>query len=297
MTNKLVVTIIPNWNLKKDLAECLDSLLNSNYSPHKIIVVDNASEDGSQEFIKRNYPNIPLITFSTNQGYASALNAGINWAIQQQAAYVFALNNDTLVSPDAISNLVQALDDDKNIGIAAPKILFYKNPRRIYSLGDRIFMYLPLPISIGKNQIDSTKYSGVIDFDYVTGCAMMIRTDCINKVGMFDTSYFMYYEDSDFCRRVKNIGYRIVCQCEATILHKSESSANLDKKNIIRIRAKNRMIFYKRYPHGPSPFFTYILLWLIAIWRSFQFFFHNQSELIKPYLIGLWEGFINPHKY
>lgn len=291
MKHALVVTIIPNWNLKKDLGECLDSVINSNYPYQKIVVVDNASEDGSQEFIKSHYPDVHLIAFSINQGYASALNAGIDWAIQQQAAYIFALNNDTVIHFDTISKLIQTMEINEKIGIAAPKILYYNKPNKIYSVGDRKYNYFPLPISIGKNQNNSSKYTGIIDFDYVTGCAMMIRMSCIQHVGLFDTSYFMYYEDSDFCRRVKNSGYRIVCQCDTTILHKCGLSSDLDKKNIIRIRAKNRMIFYKRYRHGPSAFLTFVFLWLIAIWRSIEFIFHHQSELIKPYLSGLWEGF------
>lgn len=291
MNHALVVTIIPNWNLKKDLAECLDSVINSNYPHQKIVVVDNASEDGSQEFIKNNYPDVHLIAFSINQGYASALNAGIDWAIQQQAAFIFALNNDTVIHVDTISNLIQIMEKNENIGIAAPKILYFHKPDQIYSLGDRKYKYLPLPISIGKNQKDSSKFSGVIDFDYVTGCAMMIRMNCIHRVGLFDPSYFMYYEDSDFCRRVTNSGYRIVCYCDTTILHKCGVSSDLDKINITHIRAKNRMVFYKRYPHGPSVFLTFVFLWLIAIWRSIEFVFHQQSELVKPYLSGLWEGF------
>ncbi len=291
MSQALVVTIIPNWNLKKDLGECLDSVRKSNYSPQEIVVVDNASEDGSQDFIKNNYPEVHLITFPINKGYASALNAGIDWANQQGATYVFALNNDTLVHPETIGTLIQVMEKEKNIGIAAPKILFFQKPNLIYSLGDRRYKCFPLPISIGKNKIDSGQYSGVIDFDYVTGCAMMIRTACFEKVGMFDPSYFMYYEDSDFCRRVTDLQYRIVCHCDAKIWHKSGSSANLDKKNITYIRAKNRMLFYKRYPHGPSVFLTFLCLWIIAFWRSIEYFFHKESELIKPYLSGLWEGF------
>lgn len=294
MNQDLVVTIIPNWNLKNDLGECLNSLLLSIYSPHLVVVVDNGSEDGSIEFIKNNYPNIHLIALPENLGFAGAVNYGIDWAQKQNADYFFVLNNDTIIPPNTISQVVEIMKDNINIGIASPKILQYHKPNHIYSLGTRIYTYFPLPVTIGKNRSDDVKYSKVMNFDYVTGTAMMLSALCVEKTGLFNTNYFMYYEDSEYCRRAQRLGFSIVCVGFSTIYHKGAVSASKNRKNIIRIRARNRFLFYRQYSHGPSRWLTFFFLWVIALWKIFGFILKGNFSLIKPYLSGLWQGYKEP---
>lgn len=292
MNYPLVISIVVNWNLKKDLGECIDSLYKIDYPAHKIIVVDNGSTDDSASFVAMQYPDVALIALPQNLGYAAGLNAGILQALAQGAKYVFALNNDTVVDKHAVSKLVEVLESHREVAIAAPKILFYHNRDKIYSLGDRIYPFLPLPVGFGYGKRDSLRYRGIMEFDYVTGCAMMIRADIFRKVGLFDTCYFMYYEDADFCRRVRNCGYRIVCVGSAIVYHKAAQSSGQNRTLTVRIRARNRMRFYRRYKHGPHPWLTYGALWLVAIWRSIANLFKGNVWWIKPYFQGLREGWL-----
>lgn len=290
MGNKLVVTVIPNWNLKDDLRECLDSLQQCTYHPHQVVVVDNGSTDGSPTVVAEHYPWVHLIPLPDNRGYAAALNVGIEYALTLAADYVLALNNDTVVLTDTITRLVALLAADQSIGIAAPKVLYYDHPDRIYRLGDRMYRWLPLPVGFGPRWRDHPRFARVMDFDYVSGCAMLIRTTLFREIGLFNPTFFMYYEDADFCRRARRRGYRIVCDGRAVMYHKASLSAKKDKVGILRIRARNRMYFYRKYPHGPHPWFTYVFLALIAVWRVAGYLIRGQQQLILPYLQGLWAG-------
>jgi GT2 family glycosyltransferase len=294
MSDPLVITIIPNWNLKQDLGECLQSLQQADYARHQIVVVDNASQDGSPEYVRANFPEVHLICLSENRGYAGALNVGFEYALTQGAEYVFALNNDTVVKPDVLKRLVEVCEAAPQIGIATPKILYFQRPEMLFGLGDRSYPFLPTPIGYGYRKRDQERYSAVMDFDYVTGCAMLIRAETLLKIGGFDTSYFMYYEDGDFCYRVRQRGYRIVCVGDATILHKAALSTSKVKANSTRLRARNRVWFYRRYPHGPHPSLTYLTLLIVAVWKSIRYVFQRRPDLLKAYWQGLSEGIRTP---
>lgn len=283
-----VSVVIPNWNLRADLAECIDSLLSSQYPNLSILVVDNASTDGSADYIAMRYPTVQVIRLTKNHGYAGALNAGIEIAREQPAEFILALNNDTIVPPEAIGRLVRLMEKEPAIGIAAPKVLYADDPQVIFSLGDRRFRYLPLPVGYGYKKKDGPRYKNVMEFDYVTGCAMLIRTGLIDQIGPFDSSLFMYYEDADFCRRARDTGWKIVCDGDTTILHKAQLSSKNDRAGTLRVRTRNRVWFYRRYPHGPSFGFTYSVLWIIAIGKLAGYYLRGKTELARSY----WEGFL-----
>jgi len=290
MSNSLVISIIINWNLINELQECLDSLLLNDYSPHKIIFVDNGSTDGSATFVSNHYPMIDIIALPTNGGYAKGLNTGLIKALQQNPKYIFTLNNDIVLKNNVISRLVETLETNLDIGIATPKILQYYHRNKLFGLGDRIYPLLPLPIGFGYGKLDKKNYQHILEFDYVTGCAMMIRSEIFFKIGFFDTSYFMYYEDADFCRRTRENGYKIVCVCDALIYHKGGQSTKQNNEHFVFIRARNRIRFFNQYPHGLHPLLTNITLLIIAIWRTIFYFYKGKRKLIIPYWRGLLEG-------
>lgn len=288
-----VVIVIPNYNLKSDLIECLESLKGQEYSNFDVIVVDNGSSDDSVNLVREKHPWVIVLAREENGGYAKALNDGILHSWKSNPEYYFLLNNDTLVPPDTIQKLVDIAEQDPNIAIAAPKIIYHEHPDRIFSLGDRIFSWLPLPIRFGLRKKDKPEYNRTMDFDYVFGCALLVRASVFSQIGLFDTSYFMFYEDADFCRRVREYGYRIVRAGQTIIRHKSSRSVKKDPKLMIFLRARNRSRFYKKYKHGPHPLFTIIALFLGSIITVIKFFFTRKTENIGPYLNGAWRGLID----
>jgi len=290
LRNGLVVTLIPNWNLKKDLGECIESLENSSYANHIIVVIDNGSTDGSTAYVQERFTRVQVIALNENRGYAGALNVGIEYALAVGAEYVFVLNNDTIVPPDTIARLVQTMESDPKIGIASPKVLFHNHPEIVYNLGQRRYPLAPLPLDFGYHKKDRAAYVGIMNFDYVSGCSMLIRASIFQQIGLFDISYFMYYEDSDFCRRVRDKGYLIVCNANVIIYHKASLSATKLKKEILKIRTRNRVHFYRHHKHGIHPWFTYLALVLVGLARCISFLFRGEKDLAVSYKEGFLEG-------
>ena len=294
MPGDLIVTVIPNWNLRADLAACLDSLRQATYARHHVIVVDNASTDDSAAFVAASYPEVELIVLPENRGYAAALNVGIVRALELGAEYVFALNNDTVVPPDSLAALTQVMGSDPKIGIVAPKSLNYFHPERIFSLGDRRYRWLPLPVGYGYNWRDRPAFARLMEFDYVTGCAMLIRAAVFRQIGLFDDRFFLYYEDSDFCRRARDRGHRVLCAGAIIIYHKVSLSTNKNRAASLRIRARNRIRFYRRHRHGPAPIFTSVAIIIMAVWRVAMYGLARQGRLMDAYVRGLAEGWREP---
>lgn len=291
MNSCKVIIVIPNWNLKEDLGECIDSLqLQNDHYHYDIVVVDNASTNGAQEYIRNNYPNVTLFSLDQNIGYAGALNIGIRYALSLGADYIFALNNDTIIPSGSIAKLVERMHSNTEIGILTPKVFYTNPPDRIYSLGSKSYSWLPLPIEFGRRWRDNKRYSGLMQFDYVTGCAMLIHPAVFNEVGLFNEDYFMYYEDNDFCRRVRDAGYRIACDGNAVIYHKASLSSKKQGDRMVYYRARNRMIFYHRYPHGPFRWLTWLTILVMAVWYSIGHLLKAQSSWLNPYWSGLHDG-------
>ncbi len=285
-----VVTVIPNWNLKEDLGECLRSLAQSTWKDHAIVVVDNASTNGAAAYVREGFPEAHLIALPENSGYAGALNAGIRWALEQGAEFVFALNNDTVVPPETLARLVATLQEHPEIGILAPKVVYFSQPERLFSLGARSYPFLPIPFEYGHRWRDSARFGGLMDFDYVTGCAMLIRAEVFARAGLFDERYFMYYEDGDFCRRTRETGLRIALQGGVKILHKASLSSKIQGAKIVYYRSRNRVLFYRRFPHGPARWLTALTLWLMAGLYSARSLLQGRPGWLKPYWAGFLQG-------
>jgi len=167
----LVVAVIANWNLRKDLLECLESLYKTDYPNMHVIVVDNNSTDDSIVCVQKQFPQTQLIQRNENGGYAAALNDGIRAGAVLNPDFFLVLNNDILVPSETLGKLVDTMLSDMQIAISAPKVIYHDHPERIFSLGDRIYSWLPLPVRIGRKAYDRPAYSKIMEFDYLFGCA------------------------------------------------------------------------------------------------------------------------------
>lgn len=226
---KKIGVIIVNYNSENMTLQCIESLKKSfTYCYMQIIVVDNCSSDTSFNNLKKNLEDsIILERTDINGGFSYGNNIGIKIAIAQKCSFILLLNNDTEVSPDFLEYLIDALEQNENIGIVAPKILFYDKPEIIWSKGGKInWMYAGENGCLNKKNDNDLEN---ISAKFLTGCCLLFRTQLVERVGYLSEEYFMYYEDVDFSDRVVSEGYTLMCIPKSVIYHKIGSSSGGDK--------------------------------------------------------------------
>ena len=210
-----IYAIIVTYNGKKWYDKCLGSLRASTQAIIPIII-DNASTDGSVDYIRTNYPEAYIIPNNENLGFAKANNYGMKYALDNGADYVFLLNQDAWVEKNTISELLRTFRDNANVGIASP----------IHLNGSYSGLDCHFPYYAG-GEFTSDAYMGHLKHYYLTefvnAAAWMISADCIRKVGGFDTSLFKHYgEDDNYAQRVKYHGFSIIINTQCTICHDRE---------------------------------------------------------------------------
>ncbi len=248
MTSELepvVTVVVLNWNRASDTIECVRSLENIAYSHFEIVIVDNASTDGSANALEAAFPTVKIIRNQRNLGYAEGNNVGIRYALGRGADYVLLLNNDTVVDKDLLRDLVRAIRSDPRAGIVGPKIYDYWEPTKIWFAGAFIDWSTGESPHLGLGEHDSGQFNRILEVDRMTGCAMMVKRDVFERVGLFDPKYFLYYEDVDFCVRAAKAGYKSFCVQAAKVWHKESSSSKANQGSDLHTyyHTRNRLLF------------------------------------------------------
>lgn len=208
-----VCIIVVSWNKKDCIKNCLKSLAKVSYPNYEIIVVDNASVDGSPEEIESTFPYVRLVRNRENLGYTGGNNVGIQYSIRKSADYIVLLNDDVIVSPSFLTEMIKAFESDRQIGMAGPKILCFPEKTRIYQPYGKINYYLQIGRLSLNRIVEPTKV------DWVCGAALFVRTETIKKAGLLDTNFFLYFDEADFCERAKKAGYKIVYVPHSIVYH------------------------------------------------------------------------------
>lgn len=217
-----VAIIIVNWNGKADTLECLASLRQDCYPNKQIIVVDNGSADDSVPAIRAAHPEVTILETGANLGFTGGNNAGIEYALQQGADYLYLLNNDTTVEPDALQALVEAAEADASYGLLTPVIRYYDQPEEAWFAGSR--MDLARGLAVHDNSRIPEKRESPIQIPWASGCAMLLRAALIRQIGGLDERYFLNWEDVDLSLRVRALGSNIGLVPAARIYHKVSRS-------------------------------------------------------------------------
>jgi GT2 family glycosyltransferase len=255
----LVTIIILNWNGLQDTLACLGSLASIEYSHYQVVVVDNGSHDGSIAAIRQAFPTVVLLENEQNLGFVGGNNQGIDYALEQGADYVLLLNNDTEVAPDFLRRLVEVAELDPSIGMVGPTVYFYAEPDRIWSAGGRIDWNWGNTSMIGLNDLDQGQY-GVTPrpVDFITGCALFVRTDLVRQIGALDPRFFAYFEETEWCVRAARAGYQIRHIPKARVWHKISVDAREASPQVHYYMIRNRLLFLKLTQAGWKPWFNTI---------------------------------------
>lgn len=225
MDRRELFVIVLNWNGRDVVGLCLESLRKVRGCTLRIVVVDNASTDSSPALVRRDFPEVELIENGENLLFAEGNNVGIRYALQQGAQAVLLLNNDTEVDPDFASRMMDVLGRYPEAGVVGPKIYYYDDPECIwYGGGDFYpFIWIPRHRDIRKRDGSFGERSG--ETGYVSGCALLVRREVIEQIGLLDPGYRIYCEDVDFCLRARRAGWSCRYEPAAKIWHKVSSSS------------------------------------------------------------------------
>lgn len=220
-TQPKVAIVICNWNKKEYVLNCITSVRKLNYSNYDIIVVDNASIDGSVQAIKKQFPDQFIIENEYNKGGSGGFNTGIRYALDKQIyKYIYLLDNDVIVDKDALISLVEEMEADENMAIAGSKIYIMDEPNRIQELGAFID-WEQANILLNKNfLLEEEPITDNQVVDYVAACSLIVRVQAVEKVGLMNEEYFLYYDDIDWAQRIHLAGYSIKAIAKSKVWHK-----------------------------------------------------------------------------
>jgi GT2 family glycosyltransferase len=247
--NARVAAVVLNYRTPDDTILAVRSLQAADTDFVSIVIVDNGSNDGSAEAFRRQLFGVTVIELSTNQGFSAGCNAGLEHVLQAGAEHVLFLNSDVIVPPDMVSVLLGILEDDRRIGIVSPLVRRRRNPSLIDSLGLAYHVPSGRMRMIGHGchveNIDPFSYRLV---DAVSGCAMLVRRDVFEAVGLLRTEYFFGFEDLDLCCRAREHGFLVACAGGTFVLH--EGSRSIGPRSPMRayFATRNHLLLADRFP-------------------------------------------------
>ena len=223
MKLRSVNLFVLNWNGRDLTLDCLSSLEKITYPNVKIYVIDNGSSDNSVTAIRNQFPDYEIIGLPENYGFARGNNAGFE-LVKQKADYTIFLNNDTIVDPNFVEPLINAMESNSTVKQSTPKIFYADNLDYIWFGGGKVSLWAGWIRHLGIRQKDSMQFSFDRNVDYATGCCVCMRTVDFESIGMFDESFLMYGEDVDLSLRFRKQGGQILFVPESKIWHKVSSS-------------------------------------------------------------------------
>jgi GT2 family glycosyltransferase len=242
----IVAIVILNWQNAPDTLDCLKSVMRLSYDNYYTIVVDNGSRDDSVRQIQSAFPEVNLIPLPDNLGYAAGNNAGIQEAMEQGTDYIFVLNNDTLLEPDILKKLVNVAEKNPQVGMVGPKMYCYQPDNVIFAAGSVIEwkkgdIFHRGMFTADQTWLDSNKPEPV---DFITGCGVLVRRELIETVGPLDLSFFLNYEDVEWCVRARRMGYEVWYTPDAALWHKVSATLGEASPANTYYMTRNSLFFF-----------------------------------------------------
>jgi GT2 family glycosyltransferase len=262
-----VTVVLLNWNEWNDTSLCLSSLQHLDYPNFQVVVVDNGSKDDSAARIREVYPWVHLIENGKNLGFTGGCNTGIRHGLGQGADFIWLLNNDTTVDPGALSALVEKAETDPRIGAVGSAIYYMQQRERMQCWGGGYVNFWLGRAGHFIEQVDDD------EVEFITGCSLLISRAAIDKIGTLDEGFFIYWEDSDICFRLRRAGWRLAVAGQSKIWHKGYTATGKGSVSSYKHFNASASRFFKKY--APVPLFSF--------WMGFG------MRLAKRVVVGDWE--------
>ncbi len=275
-----VQIIILNWNGYSDTSELLDSLKLINTPEIKIIVVDNHSFGNDVGLLENNYKGyIQILKNDLNLGFAGGNNIGIKKALESNSNFILLINNDTIVESNFLSVLLDSFKLNEKLGIIAPQINYYNEPKKVWSAGGKISKIRGSGFAI-TNKLENELAQTDRYVEFVSGCCMLIKKEVFQTVGLFDENYFLYLEDTDLCHRVNKAGYKIVVTPKSKIFHKVNKSTQNNYSTLpLYYTTRNRLYFAKKN-FSETFIFTFLYILISMLLKSIYWIVTGRTKNI-----------------
>lgn len=263
----LVYAVILDANRCQDTLECLRSLQQSDYPNLKILVLDNATTDGTLQAVRDQFPGVEILELAENKGYAGNNNVGLVYALDHQASWIFILNDDITLSPDCLKILIETGEADPEAGILGPMVYHHDEATVIQSAGGILDQHWQ-PQHVGANQPDEGQYEQVREVDWITGCAILVRRQALEQAGLMDERFFLYNEEVDFCYRIHREGWKILHVPGAKLWHKGVQRNYQPSPNVTYYTVRNLFLFLEK---SGAPLAARLYLWSSILRRIASF--------------------------
>lgn len=241
-----VSIVIPNWNLKEDCLELLESIQKLEF-PKKLVetvVVDNNSQDGSGKAIREKFPWVRVIESKENLGYGGGVNLGIK---NTESDYLLLLTNDVVLDKNFLKYLFSALSTKKDAGVAGGLVLFYDRPNVIQKAYGKIDEKRLILENIGRGEVNRSQYRKEKTVEALTFTGILFKREVFDKVGLFDERFFHSYEDLDFLLRIRKAGYKMLFVPKAKFWHKGSKSLGRESPQGTYYFTRNDLLIRKKY--------------------------------------------------
>ena len=299
MNEPLVSIVIPTHDRKEKLERLIRSILESNYPKDRlgIIVVDDASTDGTYECINRLFPQVKVICNEEEKLVAESRNIGIR---ASKGKYIFIIDDDNVVDKNTIKELVEFMEKHPEVGVVGPIMYFLRDPKRIWCAGVKRNYWTTITKFIGFNTVDDGSLKEPYESEDLPN-AFMVRREVFEKVGLFNSRLFpIHYEEADFCQRVRKAGYKVMVVPTAKVWHDTplpESRETTYLSSLVRIyyTSRNRVIFHKLYSKNTiqkiiSVVFAISIIILYYVPRAILLKSNNKWMVLTALLKGLIDG-------
>jgi GT2 family glycosyltransferase len=270
----LIYVIVLSWNGKDDTMGCLSSLESAVSDRVRVLVVDNASTDGTYEAVRENFPWAEILRNEENLGFPGGNNVGIRYALEEGAEYVVLLNNDTVVDREFVAALLEAAKTDPRAGFLSSKIYYFDPPDVLWFAGGKFSVATGRSLHIGYGEKDTGQYDEIREIERSCGCSMMVTRRLLEEVGLMEEKLFLYGEEVEWMLRALKKGFRALFVPGSKVWHKvSVKSEGERSGRSYYYAARNTLYILKT--NAPYRFFLFnwtralvvVILFFLSIFR------------------------------
>jgi len=275
-----VCLVIVTWNKQADVLNLLDSLTRLDYKNIETVVVDNASTDDTVKSIRQRFPGVTLIENQKNLGGSGGFNSGMRYGLTKDFKYFWLLDNDVIVQPDALKQLIEVAEGNPQFGQIGSKICYLNAPKTIQEIGAKINWRTgegqPIKTGAPDQNISDTPF----EVDYCAACSVLVRAEAAQQAGLMDERFFVFFDDKDFSQKIKANGWQVIAAPASRVWHMFHSEKNIQPWRLY-YSIRNSFYFFEKHAQGGKRSRVITRLAVSAVKKYFKYAFRKGILLRK----------------